>query len=115
MSKKHKKMRKTLNDVEHLLILTSAFAGYVSISAFASSVGLLLGNASSAVGLKICTITAGIKVKSDIKKKRRKHHKVVLLAKTKLNTIEILIFKTLSHSHIVIKNLSYKLKILKLL
>ena len=36
MSKKHKKICKTLDYIEHLLILASAFAGCVSISAFAS-------------------------------------------------------------------------------
>ena len=40
---------------------------------------------SSAVGLKICGITAGIKnYQSIIKKKKKKHDKIVLLAKTKI-------------------------------
>ena len=30
-----------------------------------------------------------------MKKKKKKHDKIVLLAKTKLNTIEVLVFKTL--------------------
>ena len=47
---------------------------------------------SFAVGIKICAITAGIKNhKSIIKKKKKKHDKIVLLAKTKLNNIEVLI------------------------
>ena len=42
---------------------------------------------SSAIGLKICAITALIeKYKSIIKKKRTKYDKIVLLAKIKLNT-----------------------------
>ena len=45
-----------------------------------------VGIASSEVVLKICAITGGIKkYKSIIKKKRKKHDKIVLLAKTKLN------------------------------
>ena len=41
------------------------------------------------VGSKICAKTAGIeKYKLIIKKKEKKHIKVVLLAKAKLNTIE---------------------------
>ena len=40
MSKKHKKGCTALNDIERLLILTSAVTGCVSISAFASLVGL---------------------------------------------------------------------------
>ena len=51
---------------------------------------------SSALGLKICAITAAIeKYKSVIKKKKKKHDKIVLLAKSKLNSIEVLISKVL--------------------
>ena len=54
---------------------------------------------SSAIGLKICAITAGIKqYKSIIKKK--KHEKIVLLAETKLNSIEVLISKALINLYI---------------
>ena len=53
------------------------------------------------VGLKICAITAGIeKCKSVIKKKKKKYGKIVLLAKTKLNNIEDLIFKALINLYI---------------
>ena len=85
---------------EHLLILTSAVTGCVSISAFSSLVGLPIGTASSAVALKICAITAGIKkYKSIIKKKRKKHDKIVLLVKTKLKTIQVLISRALIDSY----------------
>ena len=86
---------------EHLLILTSAVTGCVSISAFSSLVGLHIGTASSAVALKICAITAGIKkYKLIIKKKRKKHDKIVVLVKTKLNTIQVLISRDLVDSYI---------------
>ena len=56
---------------------------------------------SSAVGIKICAITAGIKkYKSIIKKKKKKHDKIALLGKNKLNTIEVLISKALINSYI---------------
>ena len=43
---------------------------------------------SSAIGLNVCAITAGIKkYKSIIKKKKKKHDRIVLLAKSKLNSI----------------------------
>ena len=55
----------------------SAFIGVVSISAFASLVDVPVGIASSAVVLKICTITAGIKICiSIIKKKSKKYDKL---------------------------------------
>ena len=58
--------------------------------------GIPIGITSSAIGLKICAIAAGIKkYKSIIKKKKKKHDKIVLLAKSKLNSIEVLISKPL--------------------
>ena len=55
----------------------------VSISAFASLVGIPVGIASSAATIKICVITAGIKkYKSVIKKKKKEQEKIALLAKT---------------------------------
>ena len=53
-SKNHKKVSTTLNYIEHFLILGSTITGCVSISAFASLVGILIGITSSALGLKIC-------------------------------------------------------------
>ena len=101
MSKKHKQVCKVLNYIEHLLIIISTITGCVSISAFASLVGIPIGIASSTIGLKICVITAGIKkYKSIIKKKKKKHDKIVLLAKSKLNSIEVLISKALIDSNI---------------
>ena len=54
---------------------------------------------SSAIGLKICLISAGIeKYKSIIKKK--KHNRVLLLGKSKLNNVGVLISKALISSNI---------------
>ena len=111
---------------EYLLILTSAVTGCVSISAFSSLVGLPIGTASSAVALKICAITAGIKkYKSIIKKKRKKHDKIVLLVKTKLKTIQVLISRALIDSYIshdefvsennILKEYDYMKKAIKIL
>ena len=51
-------------------------------------ISIPVGIMSSAIGLKICAITAGIKrYKSIIKKKKKKHDKMLLLAKSKLNRI----------------------------
>ena len=51
MSKKHKKVCRVLNYVDHSLIVTSTITGCVSISAFASLVGIPIGITSSANGL----------------------------------------------------------------
>ena len=101
MSEKYKKTRKHLNYVENLLILVSAVIGYVSMSAFASLVCVPVVIKSFTVGIKICTITATIKkCKSIIKRKKKKHNKIVLLGKEKLSTIEVLISKALIDSYI---------------
>ena len=110
MSKNHKKVCTTRNYIEHFLFLGSTITGCISISAFASLVGIPVGITSSAIGLKICAITAAIKeYKSIIKKKKKKHDKIVLLAKSKLNSIEVLISKALidsviSHDLFVLTN-----------
>ena len=54
MSKKQKRVCTTLNYIEHFLILSSTIAGCISISAFASLLGIPLGITSSAIGLNIC-------------------------------------------------------------
>ena len=70
MSRENKNVFTTLNYIERFLILDSAITGCVSISAFASLLGIPIGNTSSAIGLKIWAIAAGIKnYKSIIKKK----------------------------------------------
>ena len=88
MCRKHKKVCTTLNYIEHVLILVSTITGCISISHFASLCGIPIGITSSAIGLKICVIAAGIKkYKSIIKKKKKKHDEIVLLTKSKLNII----------------------------
>ena len=97
----HKKECRVLNYFEHFFIFSSNFGVCASISVFASLVSISIGITSPAVGLKICPITASIKnYESIFKKKRKKHDKIVLLAKTKLNAIEVLISKALIDSYI---------------
>ena len=62
--------------MNHFLILSSAVARCFPIEIM-----------SCAIGLKICGITGGIKnSKPKINKNKKKHNKIVLLAKTKLNS-----------------------------
>ena len=68
MSKNHKKVCTTLNYIENFLILASTITGCISISTFASLLGIPIGITSS----EIVLITAGIKkYKSIIKKRKR--------------------------------------------
>ena len=76
---------------KHFLIFVSAVTRCLFIFPFASLVCIPVSVSSSEVGLKNCAITAGIKkCESIIKKKRKKHDKIVLLGKAKLDTIEVL-------------------------
>ena len=61
-----------LNYIEHLLILTSGDTRCVSVSAFASLVGIPISIENSAVGLKVFAITAGIKIYKSILRKRKR-------------------------------------------
>ena len=58
-----------MNYTEHLLIIISTITGCVSISAFVSLVGISIAISSSAIELKICVVTAGIKNYKSIDKK----------------------------------------------
>ena len=79
-----------LDYIEPFLFLGSTITGYISVFAFASLVGISIETTSSVIGLKIYAITAAMnKYKSIV---------IVLLAKSKLNRIEILISKPLIDS-----------------
>ena len=94
MSRKHKRVCTTLTYIKHFLILAPKITGFISIFGFASLIGIPIGITSSARGSKICVVASGIKKsKSIIKKKKKKHDKILLLAKSKLNSMEVLIFK----------------------
>ena len=79
--KKHKKICKTLIYTQHLLILASSVTGCASISAFASLIDIPPNIESSAVGIKICVVTAAkkqykstVKEKNTIKYKKSNSH-----------------------------------------
>ena len=93
MNKKHRKVCTTRNYIEHFFILVSIITGCFSTSDFASLFGVPAGISNSAIGLEICTITAGFKkYKLITKKKKKKHDKTVLLAKSKLNRMVLIFF-----------------------
>ena len=79
-----------LDYIEPFLFLGSTITGYISVFAFASLVSISIETTSSVIGLKIYAITVAMnKYKSIV---------IVLLAKSKLNRIEILISKPLIDS-----------------
>ena len=71
MSRKHKNVCAALNYIEYFLILASTITGCISFSAFASLLGIPIGITSSAIGIKICEMTAGVKKHESIIKKKK--------------------------------------------
>ena len=62
----------SVNYIEHFLVFIFAVSGCVFISAFASLAVVPVGIASSAVGIRICAITAGLKKYQSIINKKGK-------------------------------------------
>ena len=101
MNRRYKNVCANLNYIEQFLILTSTITGCISVSPFASLLDIPMEVTSFAIGLTICGVAAGNeKYKWIIKKKKKKYVKTVLLAKSKLNSIEVWIFKALINSNI---------------
>ena len=65
-------MCRDLNHFQHFRKFISAASGCVSISAFDLLVSVLLGIASSAVGLNICAVTQKLEVLGQLSRKRGK-------------------------------------------
>ena len=60
-----------LNHIEQLLVLALTVTGCVSISTLSSLVCVPVGITSSELGIKTCTVTAGIKLYRSIIKKNK--------------------------------------------
>ena len=78
--------------IDKILIVLGATSGGVSIISFTSVVGAPVGIASASFTL-IFSLTTGIvkKLLSITRNKKKKHDKILMLAKSKLNSIEALI------------------------
>ena len=92
LSKKLSKYIATLDYIDKTLIVLSATTGGVSIIYFASVIVAPAGMASASFTLVFSLTTGIIKKVLKIKRnKKKKHNKIVILGKSKLNNIEILI------------------------
>ena len=95
-SKKVSKYITAFDYIDKILIVLSATTGEVSIMSFASIVGAPVGIASASFTL-IVSLTIGIvkKLLNITRNKKKKYDKILILAKSKLSSIETLIFQTL--------------------
>ena len=94
MSRKHKKVCAALIIFNNFLFQFSAITGSISVSSSASLLVIPIRIKSSAIELKDYAITTGFKKYNSISQKQKtKHDKILLLAKSKVNNIEVLISK----------------------
>ena len=95
-SKKLSKYVAVFDYIDKILIVLSATTGGVSICSFTSIVGAPVGIASASFTL-IFSLTTGIvkKLLNITRKKKKKHDKILMLAKSKFNSIETLVSEAL--------------------
>ena len=95
-SKKLNKYVTAFDYIDKILIVLSATSSRVLIILFTSIVGTPVGIASASFTL-IFSLTTGIfkKLLNITRKKKKKHDKILMLAKSKLNSIETLISQAL--------------------
>ena len=106
MKKKYiiKKLNKYVVGFDYLdkiFIALSASFSILSIASYATVIGLPVGIAGSSLTL-IFTISTGINksLLNVTKKRKKKHNKIIALAKSKLNTIDTLLSSALNDSKI---------------
>ena len=105
-SKKLSKYVAAFDYIDKILIVLSATTGGVSICSFTSIVGALVGIASAGFTL-IFSLTTGItkKLLNITRKKKEKHDKILMLAKSKLDSKTVisqaLIDMDISHEEFV--------------
>ena len=94
--KKLNKYVTIFNYIDKILIVSSATGGGVSINSFSSVIGVCAGISSASFTLIFSLATGIVKKLPDItRKKRKKHDKILMLAKSKLNSIDTLISQAL--------------------
>ena len=110
MSKKLSKYISFFNYFDKSLIFLSVTSGSVSIASFTAVIGIPVGIASASLSFpySLCTGLAKKLLKST-RNKKKKHNKIVMLARSKLSSIEskiseALINNQISHEDLTIIN-----------
>ena len=86
---------------DKFLIVLSATSGSISISSFATVIGATVGISSASFSLTLWTFTGIIKeLLKTIRNKKKKPNKIVMLARSKLNSIESKISAALINNEI---------------
>ena len=100
-SKKLSKYVASFDYIDKILIVLSATSGGVSIISFTTVIGASVGIASTIFTL-IFSLTTGIikKLLNVTRNKKKKHDEILVLAKSKLNSIEPLVSQALNDMEI---------------
>ena len=101
MSKRLSKYIASFNYFDKSLIVLSLTIGSICITSFAPVIGAPVGMASASFSIAI-SISTGIikKLLKTTRNKKKKHNKIVMLARSKLNSIESKISKALMDNEI---------------
>ena len=101
MSKNISKCIASFEYFDKSLIVSSVATGSISTASFATAIGAPVGIASASCSLAFSIITGFVKkFLKTIWNKKKKHNKVVMLATSKLNSIESKISETLTNNEI---------------
>ena len=106
MSKRLSKYIASFDYFDKYLFALSATTVSIFIASFATIIGAPVGIASVSFGFKF-SISTGIvkKLLTTTRNKKKKHNKIVILARSKLNSIESKISETLKNNEVVMKTL----------
>ena len=106
MSKRLSKYIASFDYFDKSLIVLSVTTGSISIASFATVIGAPVETASESFGLTFSISTGIVKklLKTTINK-NKKHNKIVMLARSKLNSIERKISEALINKALVMKTL----------
>ena len=101
MTKRISKYIGSLDYFDKSLIVSSVTTGSISIASFATVIGAPVGLASARFGLAF-SISTGIvkKLLKTMQNEKKKHKKIVMLARSKLNSIESKMFEALINNQI---------------
>ena len=101
MSKRLSKYIASFDCFDKSLIVLSLTSGSISIASFATVIGASVGMVSASFSLAF-SISTGIikKLLKTTRNKKKKHNKIVILARSKLNSIESIISEALMNNEI---------------
>ena len=101
MSKRLSKYIASFDYFDKSLIVLSVTTGSISIASFATVIGAPVGTVSASFSLSF-SISTGIvkKMLKTTRNKKKKHNKIVIVARSKLNSIEIKISEALINNEI---------------